>query len=149
MPRTSQTSPCAVNNGSYDVKHVLGTVDVEEDGSCYFECPSRVPVYFQMLDERGRMVQNMRSWTMVLPGETFACLGCHEHKSGSPLPTPPSTALRRKPLPLEPFYGPPRGFSFAREIQPILDRHCTRCHNDRSRLPWRFFGRLTTAALAA
>ena len=46
-----QTSPCAINNGSYDVKHVLGTVDVEEDGSCCFECPSRVPVYFQMLDD--------------------------------------------------------------------------------------------------
>ena len=75
-----QTSPCAINNGSYDVKHVLGTVDVEEDGSCMFDCPSRVPVYFQMLDEKGRMVQNMRSWTMVLPGETFACVGCHEHK---------------------------------------------------------------------
>ena len=31
--------------------------------------------------------------------------------------------------PLEPFYGPARGFSFPREIQPILDRNCVRCHN--------------------
>ncbi len=77
------TSPCAINNGSYDVKHVLGTVDVEEDGSCYFECPSRVPVFFQLLDAQGRMIQNMRSWTMVLPGETFACVGCHEDKNES------------------------------------------------------------------
>jgi hypothetical protein len=29
---------------------------------------------------------------------------------------------------LTPFYGPPRGFSFAKEIQPILDRHCVECH---------------------
>ena len=84
-----QTSPCAINNGSYDVKHVLGTVDVEEDGSCCFECPSRVPVYFQMLDEKGRMVQNMRSWTMVLPGESFACVGCHEHKNSTYMDRPP------------------------------------------------------------
>jgi hypothetical protein len=28
-----------------------------------------------------------------------------------------------------PFDGPPRGFSFAREIQPILDSHCVRCHH--------------------
>ena len=30
-----------------------------------------------------------------------------------------------------PFYGSPRGFSFAKEIQPILDRKCVSCHNDR------------------
>lgn len=78
-----QTSPCSINNGSYDVKHVLGELDVEDDGSCFFECPSRVPVYFQLLDARGRMVQNMRSWTMVLPGETFGCIGCHEDKSST------------------------------------------------------------------
>lgn len=30
-----------------------------------------------------------------------------------------SQAMRRGPKALEPFYGPPRGFSFAREIQPI------------------------------
>jgi hypothetical protein len=39
------------------------------------------------------------------------------------------------PQPLLPFYGPPRGFSFTREIQPILDEHCIRCHDDRSHIP--------------
>ena len=29
--------------------------------------PVSGPVFFQMLDEKGQMVQNMRSWTMVLP----------------------------------------------------------------------------------
>ena len=28
------------------------------------------------------------------------------------------------------MHGPPRGFSFAREVQPTLDRHCVRCHRD-------------------
>ena len=78
-----QTTPCAINNGSYDVKHVLGEVDIEADGSCAFECPPRVPVFFQLLDERGRMVQNMRSWTLVLPGEIFGCVGCHEDKNST------------------------------------------------------------------
>ncbi|MHB8900093.1 MAG: HzsA-related protein, partial [Thermoguttaceae bacterium] len=101
-----QTSPCAINNGSYDVKHVLGTVKVEEDGSCYFECPSRVPVYFQMLDERGRMVQNMRSWTMVLPGETAACIGCHEDKNSTFIDRKHFTlAMERVPQQIEPFYA--------------------------------------------
>ncbi len=100
-----QTSPCAVNNGSYDVKHVLGTVDVEEDGSCYFECPSRVPVFFQMLDARGRMVQNMRSWTMVLPGEMFSCIGCHEDKNSTFIDRHPVTiASKKKPQQIRPFF---------------------------------------------
>ena len=37
-------------------------------------------------------------------------------------------ALRAGVEQLAGFYGPPRGFSFPREIQPILDRHCIRCH---------------------
>jgi len=102
-----QTSPCAINNGSYDVKHVLGTVDVEEDGSCCFECPSRVPVFFQMLDEKGRSVQTMRSWTMVLPGETFACAGCHEHKTTTYIDRKPVTlALKKPPQTIKPFFAP-------------------------------------------
>ena len=105
-----QTSPCALNNGSYDVKHVLGTVDVEEDGSCYFECPSRVPVFFQLLDEKGRMIQNMRSWTLVLPGETFACIGCHEDKNESigadATGTNASIAASKPPQKIKPFFEP-------------------------------------------
>ena len=38
-------------------------------------------------------------------------------------------ASRVGPQTLAPFGGPPRGFSFAAEVQPILDRHCTRCHD--------------------
>lgn len=101
-----QTSPCAINNGSYDVKHALGTVDVEEDGSCSFECPSRVPVYFQMLDAKGRMVQNMRSWTMVLPGELAACVGCHEDKHSTYEDRHPLTiASKKPPQKIRPFFA--------------------------------------------
>ncbi len=102
-----QTSPCSINNGSYDVKHVLGEVDVEADGSCSFECPSRVPVYFQLLDARGRMIQNMRSWTMVLPGETFACIGCHEDKNSTATVRKHATdTQRRAPQKLQPLVAP-------------------------------------------
>lgn len=66
--------------GGWDIKHVLGEVDVAPDGSCAFETPANNGVYFQLLDERGRCVQTMRSWTMVMPGETIACVGCHESK---------------------------------------------------------------------
>jgi hypothetical protein len=42
-------------------------------------------------------------------------------------------ALKAAPRKLAPFYGPPRGFSFPKEIQPILDRHCVRCHDGKRR----------------
>jgi hypothetical protein len=40
--------------------------------------------------------------------------------------------MRTGPKALTPFYGPPRGFSFAAEIQPILDANCVKCHDDRN-----------------
>jgi len=73
-------TPIAVCSGSQDVKHVLGEVAIEKDGSAYFEVPARTSVFFQLLDEKGHCVQTMRSWTLVLPGERFGCVGCHENK---------------------------------------------------------------------
>ena len=123
------TTPVAVGNGSWDVKVVLGTTPVHEDGSALFQVPARMPVYFQALDERGDAVQTMRSWTTLMPGETQSCVGCHEHKNSVPRAAPGvSLAMRAGVQKLIPFYGPPRGFSFAREVQPILDRHCVSCH---------------------
>ena len=73
-------TPVSFNNGTWDVKHVLGEVDVEEDGSVAFKVPARTPVYFQLLDEKGYCVQTMRSWATLQGNERFACLGCHEDK---------------------------------------------------------------------
>lgn len=128
------STPISIGNGSWDVKVVLGEAEVYEDGSAMFSVPARTPVYFQALDKRGYAVQTMRSWSTLQPGETFACIGCHEHKSQVPATTGYglSLAMTAGVKDLQPFHGPARGFSFLKEVQPILDRHCTRCHNDRS-----------------
>jgi hypothetical protein len=123
-------TPVSIGNGSWDVKIVLGEAAVHPDGSAFFTLPARLPVYFQAIDDRGYAVQTMRSWTTLQPDENAACVGCHESKNSAPPgATGPSLALKAGPQDLVPFHGPPRGFSFPREIQPILDRHCTRCHN--------------------
>lgn len=161
--RSHSRTPPSINNGSWDVKHVLGTVPVEADGSAYFEVPARTPVYFQLLDDRGYVVQTMRSWSTLQPGEMQTCIGCHEAKHEAPPPMPSPAAMRTGPLKLTPFdpfaaqhgarnpitdtsltgreavkalltvnhpggLDEPRGFSYVREIQPILDKHCVRCH---------------------
>jgi hypothetical protein len=76
------------------------------------------------------MVQTMRSWTTLQPGENASCVGCHEHKNSAPSAALPLTAAIGAGVEsLRPFYGEPRGFSFVREIQPMLDRKCVSCHS--------------------
>jgi hypothetical protein len=125
------STPVGVGNACWDVKTILGDATVYEDGSALFTVPARTPLYFQALDSNGHMVQTMRSWSTLQPGETFSCIGCHENKNEAPPVKRTTLALELGPQALEPFYGPPRGFSFQQEIQPILDRHCTECHTGR------------------
>jgi len=129
------TTPVSIDNGSWDVKKVLGDIPIEADGSACFEVPARTPVYFQIIDERGCAIQTMRSWSTLQPGETYACIGCHENKNETTLSTAAGATLATRKGPRKPtgFYGPPRGFSFPREIQPILDKHCIRCHDGRKK----------------
>ena len=127
------STPIAVGNGAWDAKIVLGEAKVHEDGSAMFRVPARTPVYFQAIDENGYAAQTMRSWSTLQPGERLSCVGCHEHKSAAPLAASgTSYAMREGPEALRPFHGPARGFSFPAEIQPILDRNCVQCHNDRT-----------------
>ncbi|NQT37296.1 MAG: hypothetical protein HQ581_07400 [Planctomycetes bacterium] len=128
------STPIAIRNGTWDVKVILGETPVHEDGSAHFEVPARTPLYFQLIDDDGHVVQSMRSWSTLQPGEQFSCLGCHEDKNVTGSIEYRSTiAMRSSAQPLSPFHGPPRGFSFVKEIQPILDRHCIKCHDDRSK----------------
>ena len=124
------STPVSIGNGTWDPKIILGDATVYDDGSVFFSLPARTPVYFQLLDERGQMVQTMRSWTTLQPGENASCVGCHEHKNSTPAASLPlTTAVDTGVEPLRPFYGPPRGFSFRKEIQPILDAKCASCHS--------------------
>ncbi len=123
------STPVSIGNGAWDPKTVLGEARVYDDGSAAFQVPARTPVYFQALDADGCAVQSMRSWSTVQPGERAACVGCHKSKNSTPRPAVAMpAALMAGVEQLAGFYGPPRGFSFPKEIQPILDRHCTRCH---------------------
>jgi hypothetical protein len=131
------STPVAIGNGAWDPKVILGDVTVHEDGSVFFKAPARTPVYFQLLDAKGRMVQSMRSWSTLQPGENASCTGCHESKNSSPQTFAYQTkAFRSGAQSLKPFYGPARGFSYAREVQPILDARCVSCHDGRKDVPY-------------
>jgi formylglycine-generating enzyme required for sulfatase activity len=122
-------------DGPWDVRRVIGTVPVAVDGSAFFEVPANTPVAFHPLDANGRALQLMRSWTTVMPGELQSCAGCHEPQNAGPGPLRRMDALSGPPARIKPWYGPPRGFSFNREVQPVLDGHCVRCHDGRDGRP--------------
>ncbi len=115
-------------DGPWDPRRIIGTVPVLEDGSASFKIPALVPVAFQPLDKDGKALQIMRSWVTAVPGESVSCVGCHETQNSTSPTNPRAQAAQIKPLDVEPFYGATRGFSFEREIQPILDRYCVDCH---------------------
>ena len=113
---------------TYAGKTVLGEVPVEEDGSAYFRVPARMPIYFQAIDEHGRALQRMRSFTHLMPGEVQGCGGCHEPRRHAPS-LMKAKSNNAEPLELEePEWGV-RGFDYSRIVQPVLDKYCIRCHN--------------------
>lgn len=115
-------------DGPWDIKRVMGTVPVEADGSALFRAPANTPFSVQPLDAQGQALQLMRSWMTAMPGERLSCVGCHERQNMSP-PAQPAMAATRAPSEITPWYGPERGFSFRREVQPVLDRYCVGCHD--------------------
>ena len=117
-------------DGPWEPKRVLGTVPVEKDGSAFFRVPANMPISIQPLDKQGRALQLMRSWMTAMPGENVSCVGCHEKQNSVPL-NKLTVASRKKPAEIRLWHGPVRGFSFQREVQPVLDKYCISCHHDR------------------
>lgn len=135
------STPVAIGNGAWDPKILVGDAKVYDDGSVFFKTESCKPIYFILLDEKGRMVQTMRSWTTLQQGENASCVGCHENKNSVPSSYAKRTtkALASGAQKLAPINGPKRGFSFTKEVQPMLDRHCVKCHDGKGdKLPGTF-----------
>lgn len=129
IPQPTQRVPYSSAVRFEVLKRVLGTVPVDESGSVAFEAPAGVPLQFQALDEDGMAVMTMRTFTHLQPGEKASCVGCHEPRTSSPT-TGPTLPAGQVVLKLEPPVGPeyPGGLSFAKTVQPVLDRYCIDCH---------------------
>lgn len=122
-------TPTGHGLAAFESKRIIGDAIVNPDGSALFSAPARKPLYFQLLNDKNECIQTMRSWVVLMPGEHFSCVGCHEDKNSSAYSAPQRTqAYERGVEPLKNFYGEPRAFSFTKEIQPILDKHCISCH---------------------
>ncbi len=114
-------------DGPWDMRRTLGTVPVNADGSAYFKVPANTPIAVQPLDAEGQSLQVMRSWFTARSGEYLSCAGCHEKQSF--VARTPRAAANMPLEEIRPWRGPERNFEFVREVQPVLDAFCVRCHN--------------------
>ena len=111
------------------VKNIIGTVEIEKDGSVSFEAPSGMALHFQLLDENYCALQTMRSFTGVMPGEQRGCTGCHALGNiAPPSMDEQSAALRQAPQKITPPPWEDRTVDFQRYVQPVLDKYCGECH---------------------
>jgi len=119
-----------IGQGSYYVKRNHGTVPVDGNGSAYFRAPANTELYFIALDENGKEVQRMGSVVQITGGEAASCVGCHENR----LAPPPveGEGMARTARPPDDITPPPWGagpVDYVRQVQPILDRYCVKCHS--------------------
>ena len=121
--------------GTFTLERILGTVPVENDGSAHFDVPANRALILVALDRQGRAVKRMQSFLSVMPGEVASCVGCHEDRQTAPQPvdTGRLLAMRRPPSRVSPVPGIPDVIDYPRDVQPILDRHCAKCHNPSKR----------------
>ncbi|MBT3198647.1 MAG: hypothetical protein HN350_01920 [Phycisphaerales bacterium] len=129
QPRASRVS-CTMTVANDIPKKVLGTVPVNEDGSAVFKVPANTSLQIQTLDKNGMAILTEKSLFYLMPGERRSCVGCHEAVGTAAPMTAVAKMSRMKPVDIIPAAGPQYkgGMSFARTVQPVLDRHCIKCH---------------------
>lgn len=133
-PHNTGLRAASASDSVVPVRYVLGTAPVESDGSAHFIVPANKEIFFQALDAEGLAVQSMRSSTYLHKGQQLVCVGCHEPKSRAPVSIQGAPlALQRAPSRLTPDVDGSNPFSYPRLVQPVLDRKCVQCHEERSK----------------
>ncbi|UDQ98907.1 hypothetical protein AAEX28_02185 [Lentisphaerota bacterium WC36G] len=119
--------------GTFTLMRILGTVPVEKDGSANFNVPANRSIVLMALDENGKAVKKMHSFLTVMPGEVLSCIGCHEERNQAPTHNRFPLATRRPPSSINKLKNIPEVFNFPTDIQPIFDKYCVSCHNDKKK----------------
>jgi hypothetical protein len=131
----------------YDQQHVViskdthlglkvqhGIVSVEKDGSAHFLVPAERNIFIQALDANCRAIQTERTYVNYMAGEVRSCIGCHESTSQTPGTNKNAIPVAMKRKAEIPFAQPGetearKTLSYARDVQPVWDKHCIQCHN--------------------
>ena len=110
-----------------------GIVPVEADGSAHFLVPADRSIFLQALDENYMEVQRQRTYINYRPGESRTCIGCHEPYGSAPAAAGKiPIAMKRKASVGGPQPGEKTGLRtlhYPTDVQPVLDKHCIKCHS--------------------
>ena len=111
-----------------------GIVPVEDDGSARFLVPAEANIFLQVLDGNFMAVQTERTYINYMPGEVRSCVGCHETQVQTPQAdgrSRPKALARKAEFPMaQPWDdNARRTLSYARDVQPVWDKHCISCHS--------------------
>jgi hypothetical protein len=74
----------------------------------------------------------MRSIIYLQPGERRSCVGCHEPRGITPINMQGLLALQREPSTIQAGPDGTLPLSYTSLVQPVLDKHCIRCHDGKS-----------------
>ena len=123
-------NPAISLKGHFAIKIVHGIVKVREDGSAHFTVPADKNLYFQALDANFMELQRMRTFVNLMAGEKRSCIGCHEPRNKVPSVRRPTAAhLAAVALTPQPGDTGPRAVHYPTDVQPVLDKHCVKCHS--------------------
>ena len=135
MEQVIQSSPRGGSMGVGTIWYAnrcVGLVPIEADGSAHFEVPALRSLYFHVLDKEGKMLMTQGSDFHAMPGESRACIGCHEQRKGSGAPPTlrrAALAARKAPVrPKMPEWGTKGIIEYEAVVQPVLDKYCIKCH---------------------
>ena len=73
---------------------VMGTAQVEADGSFFVTTPADRPIRFALLDAKGDVVRQEQGWFWIRRGEQRICVGCHTGPERSSANRVPAVLLR-------------------------------------------------------
>jgi hypothetical protein len=128
-----QQHACITKDTHLALKVQHGIVPVEDDGSACFLVPANANIILQVLDKNYLSLQTERTFVDYMPGEVRGCVGCHEvpQSAASAAVLVPRKAMKRPPSVPGPQPGEKdgsRSLDYAADVQPVLDRHCIKCH---------------------
>ena len=79
------------------IDSLLGTVEVEKDGSFYLKVLADTPFRIRTFNETGQVVHGPGSWIYIRPNERRGCVGCHEDNEQVPENRQP-LSVRKEPI---------------------------------------------------
>ncbi len=114
-------------------RRLLGEVAVQPDGSFHLEIPADIPIEIQTLDARGVMLRSC-GWIWAKNHEPRGCIGCHEDGELTP-DNVLMDALSHDPVSLALPEQQRQTVDFRRDVMPILERKCAKCHRSDKQFP--------------